>query len=311
MPVPDFQTMMLPVLRAFADGAEKVSECLPALRKEFDISAEEAAELLPSGQMTFLRNRAGWARTYLAKAGLLSSPKRGIHKITDLGRKVLAERPERIDAKYLDRFSAFAEWRQTYKSGETESVDGPVATDAMPIGAVSPEELIQTAFAEIETALVEEVLERLHAMHPVRFERLILDLLKAMGYGAGNFGKHEMTKASGDGGIDGIIYEDALGLDAVYIQAKRWKQESKVTRPDLQGFVGSLTGEGATKGVFVTTSDFTRDAKEFLNRVQHRVVLINGELLARLMIRHGVGVRDRIAYVIRSVDEDYFADPEG
>jgi len=181
----------------------------------------------------------------------------------------------------------------------------------MPIGAASPEELIQTAFAEIETALVEEVLERLHAMHPVRFERLILDLLKAMGYGAGNFGKHEMTKASGDGGIDGIIYEDALGLDAVYIQAKRWKKENKVTRPDLQGFVGSLTGEGATKGVFVTTSDFTRDAKEFLNRVQHRVVLINGELLARLMIRHGVGVRDRIAYVIRSVDEDYFADPEG
>jgi restriction system protein len=295
MPVPDFQTLMLPVLQAFADGAETVSECLPILRKTFDINDEEAAELLPSGQMTFLRNRAGWARTYLAKAGLLSSPRRGIHKITDLGLKVLAERPQRIDGKYLDRFPAFAEWRQTYKSAETDSPVRPIRADPTPVSAVSPDELIQTAFTEIETALVDDLLDRLHAMHPVRFERLILDLLKAMGYGAGSFGKHEMTKTSGDGGIDGIIHEDALGLDAVYIQAKRYQADSKVGRPAIQQFIGSLTGEGATKGVFVTTSDFSTEARGYLTKVQHRVVLIGGTELARLMIRHGVGVRDRVA----------------
>jgi restriction system protein len=171
--------------------------------------------------------------------------------------------------------------------------------------------MIERAAKEAEAALAEDLLQRLYSMHPVRFERLILDLLKAMGYGSGTFGKHEMTKTSGDGGIDGIIHEDALGLDAVYIQAKRYQAETKVGRPAIQQFIGSLTGEGATKGVFVTTSDFSAEARGYLSKVQHRVVLIGGRELARLMIRHGVGVRDRISYIIRSVDEDYFADPEG
>lgn len=311
MPVPDYQTLMLPVLQAFANGAERVNDCLPALRKQFDITDEEAAELLPSGQVTYLQNRANWARTYLAKAGLLTSTRRGFHRITDDGRRVLAEKPERIDRKFLSRFPAFEEWRQTYK-GEEKDTDGgsqPMLSSAL--DSVPPEELIQKSFTEIETALVDDLLDHLHSMHPVRFERLILDLLKAMGYGAGSFGKHEMTKTSGDGGIDGIIHEDALGLDAVYIQAKRYQAETKVGRPAIQQFIGSLTGEGATKGVFVTTSDFSAEARGYLAKVQHRVVLIGGRELARLMIRHGVGVRDRVAYVIRSVDEDYFADPEG
>ncbi|MFO1203787.1 MAG: restriction endonuclease [Tabrizicola sp.] len=311
MPVPDFQTLMLPVLQAFDGGAETVGECLPILQRMFSISDEEAAELLPSGQMTYLRNRAGWARTYLAKAGLLSSPRRGVHRITDLGRKVLAERPERIDVKYLDRFPEFSEWRQTFKSEDADSAAQTTAVDPSPVSGVPPDELIQTAFAEIEKALEDDLLDRLHAMHPVRFERLILDLLKAMGYGAGSFGTHQMTKTSGDGGIDGIIHEDALGLDAVYIQAKRYQAETKVGRPAIQQFIGSLTGEGATKGVFVTTSDFSAEARGYLAKVQHRVVLIGGRELARLMVRHGVGVRDRVSYVIRSVDEDYFQDPEG
>ncbi|MCU0826392.1 MAG: restriction endonuclease [Tabrizicola sp.] len=311
MPVPDFQTLMLPVLRAFDSGAETVGECLPILQKMFDISEEEAAELLPSGTMTYLRNRAGWARTYLAKAGLLSSPRRGVHRITELGRKVLADRPERIDIKYLDRFPEFSEWRQTFKSEDADLTARTAAVDPTPVSGVPPDELIQSAFSEIEKALEDDLLDRLQSMHPVRFERLILDLLKAMGYGAGTFGKHEMTKASGDGGIDGIIHEDALGLDAVYIQAKRYQVETKVGRPAIQQFIGSLTGEGATKGVFVTTSDFSAEAQGYLAKVQHRVKLIGGRELARLMIRHGVGVRDRVAYVIRSVDEDYFADPEG
>jgi restriction system protein len=311
MPIPDYQTLMLPILQAFGEGADTVNGCLPALRRKFDITDEEAAELLPSGQMTYLSNRANWARSYLAKAGLLSSPKRGVHLITELGRKVLAEKPERVDTKYLNRFPDFAEWRQAYK-GEVRDLKVEVSANGQtPLEAVSPEELIQTSFAEIERALIDDLLDNLHTMHPVRFERLILDLLKAMGYGAGSFGKHEMTKTSGDGGIDGIIHEDALGLDAVYIQAKRYQAETKVGRPAIQQFIGSLTGEGATKGVFVTTSDFSAEARGYLTKVQHRVVLIGGRELARLMIRHSVGVRDRVAYVIRSVDEDYFAEPEG
>lgn len=311
MPVPDYETMMLPVLRAFSAGAKSVSECLPHLIKEFGITDEEASELIPSGRVTVLANRAHWARTYMSKAGLLESPKRNLHVVTERGRQLLAENPATIDNAVLSKFDGFADWRTH------GALDVPVGSENQPILAdllvpsATPEEEIERSFNQIQAALEADLLDRLHSMHPVRFERLILDLLKAMGYGAGSFGKHEMTKTSGDGGIDGIIHEDALGLDAVYIQAKRYQAETKVGRPAIQQFIGSLTGEGATKGVFVTTSDFSAEARGYLAKVQHRVVLIGGRELARLMIRHGVGVRDRVAYVIRSVDEDYFADPEG
>lgn len=160
----------------------------------------------------------------------------------------------------------------------------------------------------MDSAPIDDLLSQLQAIHPIRFERLILDLLTKMGYGAGNLANSHMTKTTGDGGIDGIINEDALGLDAVYIQAKRYAPDSRVGRPALQAFVGSLTGEGATKGVFVTTSDFSKDARDYLNKVQRRIVLVNGERLARLMIQHEVGVRARNMYVLRSVDEDYFSE---
>jgi restriction system protein len=170
---------------------------------------------------------------------------------------------------------------------------------------------MEQAARELTSTLAADILSLVQTIDPKRFEQVVLDLLKAMGYGAGSLGSQQMTKASGDGGIDGIIHEDALGLDAVYIQAKRYASDIRVGRPAIQQFIGSLTGEGATKGVFVTTSDFSREARDYLTKVQHRVVLINGTELASLMIRHGVGVRDRRTYVIRSVDEDYFADPEG
>lgn len=311
MPVPDYETLMLPVLRAFAAGATSVTDCLPTLIVEFCISDEEASELIPSGRVSVLANRAHWARTYMSKAGLLASPKRNVHVLTDQGRSLLAENPTRIDNAILARFQGFEDWRGgTSPSGAIPPNATPTLSDLF-AQSVTPEEEIDRAFKEIQRTLEAELLDHLHIMHPVRFERLILDLLKAMGYGAGSFGKHEMTKTSGDGGIDGIIHEDALGLDAVYIQAKRYQAETKVGRPAIQQFIGSLTGEGATKGVFVTTSDFSAEARGYLAKVQHRVVLIGGTELARLMIRHGVGVRDRMAYVIRSVDEDYFADPEG
>ena len=307
MPIPDFQTLMLPILRLFNDGARNVAEILPALQKQFHISDEEAAELNPSGTMTTFANRTHWARTYLSKAGLLQSPKRNQHLITDKARQYLAANPDRIDIKDLKAFDEFNEWRDVAKSqepGGSNSTPGPMLVDI----SQTPEDAMEAAHNTLNAALRDDILSMLNDVNPVRFERLILDLLSAMKYGGGDLSNARLTKASGDGGIDGIINEDALGLDAVYIQAKRYAPNSKVGRPALQAFVGSLTGEGANKGVFVTTSDFSKEARDYLNKVQHRIVLINGDRLARLMIQHEVGVRARKTYVLRSVDEDYFTD---
>lgn len=301
MPVPDYETLMLPVLRLIASGAKNVADCLPSLKTEFSISDEEARQLIPSGRITVLQSRAHWARTYLAKAGLLQSPKRNFHVVTERGRQLLATDPQRIDNKLLDQFAGFNEWRA---AGPTSP--RPAAEPATGDDSQTPEEAIASAHAILNAALRDELLGLLAEITPQQFERLILDLLAAMGYGGGDLANGLMTKTTADGGIDGIINEDALGLDAVYIQAKRYAPDNKVSRPDIQRFVGSLTGEGATKGVFVTTSDFSREARDYLIRVQHRIVLINGQMLARLMVEHGVGVRARSSYVIKGIDEDYF-----
>lgn len=315
MPIPDYETLMLPVLQLFAVGKQNVAECLPNLREQFDISDEEAEEMLPSGRQTLLSNRAHWARTYLAKAGLLTSPKRNLHVITDLGRKVLASNPDRLDNSVLSQFEEFTAWIDQSRAGDTEQPgEDSGAAKATPVDFTpiderqTPEDAMEAASGLLDAALRDELLSLLHQMSPQRFEQVILDLLTAMGYGGGDAARGLTTKTTGDGGIDGIIHEDALGLDAVYIQAKRYAPDNRIGRPDIQRFIGSLTGEGATKGVFVTTSDFSKEAREYLYRVQHRVVLINGQRLARLMIQHGVGVRVRQSYVIQSVDEDYFAD---
>lgn len=316
MPIPDYETLMLPVLRLFNDGARSVSECVPRLQEQFDISDEEAAELLPSGTQTILKNRAHWARTYLAKAGLLESPKRNQHVITAKGREALATNPMRIDNAFLENFDGFKDWRVRVSS-VTETLE-PLHEQLSPPslfpaesrieGGQTPEDAMAAAHKVMNAALRDDLLALLQSMDPIRFERLILDLLAAMGYGGGDLGNGRMTRTSGDGGIDGVIDEDALGLDAVYIQAKRYDPSYKVGRPDLQRFVGTLTGEGASKGVFVTTSDFSRDAAAYVDRVQHRIRLINGQKLAALLIQYGVGVRARSSYTIHSVDEDYFAD---
>jgi restriction system protein len=312
MAIPDYETFMLPMLRMFAAGAQNVNDCLPQLIEQFAITPEEARELIPSKRLTVLQSRAHWARTFLGKAGLLQSPRRNVHIITDRGRDLLAENPQRVDYKLLMRYPEFAEWRRISiegKSSETESNEGSpsvsqVAQAAPP--AQSPDEVLDQAFSQINSALASELLEEVTKITPQRFEGLILDLLLKMGYGKGETGAGRLTKNSADGGIDGIIFEDSLGLDAVYIQAKKYAPGNNVSRPDIQRFVGSLTGEGATKGVFVTTSDFSREARDYLHRVQHRIVLINGQKLAELMIDHEVGVRARQVYVLRSIDENYF-----
>lgn len=316
MPVPDYETLMLPVLQLFGAGAKNVAECLPRLKDEFAITDDEAAELLPSGRVTVLQSRAHWARTYLSKAGLLESPKRNQHVITAKGREVLATNPVRIDNVFLDGFEGFREWRVRATS-EPKSPDRALEQADVQEGTapaphvetgLTPEDAMAVAYKVMNAALRDDLLALLQSMNPVRFERLILDLLGAMGYGGGDLSNGRVTRATGDGGIDGVINEDALGLDAVYIQAKRYDPSYKVGRPDLQRFVGSLTGEGATKGVFVTTSDFSRDAVLYVEKVQHRIRLINGQKLAGLMIQYGVGVRSRSTYVISSVDEDYFSE---
>jgi restriction system protein len=254
--------------------------------------------------MTLLANRAHWARTYLSKAGLLESPRRNVHVITDRGRAALEAHPERIDNAVLSGFADFEAWRATATAEPVDEAGRP----APPASSETPEDQIAALARAMDDLLATEVIEAVLALSPARFERLIVDLLLKMGYGGGNAQMGKSIGRSGDGGIDGIITEDALGLDAVYIQAKRYALDNKVGRPALNAFVGSLTGEGASKGVFVTTSDFSREAVDYVARVQHRIVLVNGTQLARLMIRHEVGVRARKTYVLRSVDEDYFSD---
>lgn len=314
--VPDYETLMLPVLKITADGCETIPEAIPSLVEKFGLTPEEASQMLPSGKQTVIANRAHWARNYMSHAGLVTQKKRGHYEISPDGKTLLASAPDRIDKNTLLGFSSFAQWysksvsRKRYVDADEGTESN--ASDGNPEKAIetaTPEEVIDSAAHAIETELASSLLLEVLGLSPVRFERLILDLLRAMGYGGGADSMYRETAQSGDGGIDGIIDEDALGLDAVYIQAKRYAPENKIGREALQAFVGSLTGEGASKGVFVTTSDFSQPARDYVHRVQQRVVLINGDRLARLMIAHEVGVRARQTYVIRSVDEDYFADP--
>ncbi len=226
MPVPDYETLMLPVLRLFGEGVPNVAACLPRLRTEFALTEAEAAELLPSGRKTRLQDRAHWARTYLSKAGLLHSPGRNRHAITEAGRAVLANPPARIDNAFLARFAGFEDWRTAPQVVRNREAGEPA--DANP--AATPEETVAAAIAALDAALREDLVARLATLSPQRFERLILDLLSAMGYGGGDLSNARMTPTTGDGGIDGIIHEDALGLDAVYVQAKRYAPGNSVGR---------------------------------------------------------------------------------
>jgi restriction system protein len=299
---------MLPMLQLIAAGHGTISACLPRLIEQFALSSDEAEALLPSGKQTILSNRAHWARQYLSQAGLVSSVQRGDYVVSAEGHALLASQPKHLTNETLRQFPKFREFLQrSAKKEGAEPVLGVVPPE--PVSAETPEDAIARAHAQLDAGLVADLLAAVQSLTPRQFEQLIVDLLLAMGYGGGDRSMGERIGKSGDGGIDGIINEDALGLDAVYIQAKRYAPDSKVGRPALQAFVGSLTGEGANKGVFVTTSDFSKEAKDYLNKVQHRIVLINGDRLARLMIQHEVGVRARKTYVLRSVDEDYFTEP--
>lgn len=303
MAIPDFQTLMRPLLDAYASGDERpISEVRRDLGEQFQLTDQELAERLPSGLAKTFDNRVGWAATYLYRTGLLSRPRRAVYAITQRGRDVLGAHPDRVDLSVLGQFPEFEEFRRaTGRRRISASSSVAVAEET-----ATPEERIDAAYQELRQALAAELLERIHTMPPSAFEDLVLDVLHAMGYGDSAQDARLRTGGSGDRGIDGVIREDRLGLDVVYVQAKRW--EANVGRPVVQGFVGALQGARATKGIIFTASTFSPDAREFAANVSPRVILVDGERLAELMIDHNVGVTSRESYEVKRVDRDYFGD---
>jgi restriction system protein len=298
MAIPDYQTLMLPVLKLAADKHEhKFRDAVEQLADEFGLSPEERTELLPSGSQGIFNNRAHWARTYLKQAGLLSSPKRGFFQITESGLSLLAENPEKVNVALLERYPEFQEFRSRRKEKPGGSDGGGGSTE-------TPEDALASAYQDIQRKVEEEILDQIMQSSPAFFERLVVDLLVKMGYGGNRQDAGRALGKSGDGGIDGIIKEDRLGLDVIYIQAKRW--ENTVGRPEIQKFAGALQGQRARKGVFITTSDFSSGAVEYASMIESKIILIDGSRLASLMTEHNVGVSTAGVYEVKKIDSDYF-----
>jgi len=301
MTIPEYQTLMLPLLKLAGDQSDhSLGEAYDALAKELGVSDAERDELLPSGKQSRFENRVGWARTYLKKAGLLESPERGKFRITRRGLDVLKAQPDQITKEYLSQFAEFREFqtRQNMRHEETEAREEEQSR--------TPDEVLDAAYQVLRRALAQDLLERVKSASPRFFEKTVVDLLLAMGYGGSRIDAGEIIGKSGDGGIDGIIKEDKLGLDAIYVQAKKW--ENTVGRPTVQEFAGSLAGRKARKGVIITTSQFSSEAKDYVDRLDMKIVLIDGEQLAQLMIDYGIGVTEKIAYSVKRIDEDYFVE---
>jgi restriction system protein len=301
MSVPAYETFMLPVLKLLGDSnPRRPPEITKLAADALGISEEDRLLAVPSGNMTIVRSRAGWALSYMKQAGLVRTTTRGVYQITDRGSAILARNLTRIDNAVLEEFQEFRDFRVR------SSDDGDDAVSvAPPVPATSsPEEALQAAYGTLRADLVTQLLEVLRSVSPNRFETIVVDVLQAMGYGGGRAGAARAVGRAGDGGIDGVIEEDRLGLDTVYVQAKRW--EGNVGRPIVQSFAGALQGQRATKGVMITTSDYSPDARRYVDALPARVVLINGQRLAEMMIDHGVGVSEGKTYTIRRLDSDYF-----
>lgn len=305
MAIPDYQALMLPVLRLAAIGVTRVPDAAAAIADQLGLSEAEREELLPSGRQRVLHNRIHWAKFYMAKAGLIDSPARGRFVASPEGKALLATQSTAITVETLKTYPAFA---QFYAGDAQASPAEALVAEAAATATATPEEQIDAAQGVLHAALKAELLQRVLAQSPAFFERAIVDLLVAMGYGGSHEGAALSLGRSGDGGVDGVIDEDRLGLDRIYVQAKRYASHVGVGRPDVQGFVGSLVGFGATKGVFVTTSSFSAPAIDFVRHLPQRVVLIDGTRLAELMIEHGVGVRVSRTIAVKRLDEDFFAD---
>ena len=297
------------MLEFCADGRERnLNEAIAFMAKYFSLSSEDLADRIPSGKQSTLANRLNWVRTYLDKAGALKRTKRGHFAITERGHALLAQNSDRVDSRVLRQFPEFV----AFQSPRGERADDKVAPDApQPISEFSmrtPEETLQASAEAIFEALRGQLLDRIRELSPSFFERLVVDLIVAMGYGGSRDSVVQRLGKSGDEGIDGVVNEDPLGLDVVYIQAKRYAADNSIGRERIQQFAGALVGQGASKGVFVTTSSFSRGAFEYAQRVPQRIILIDGAELTRLMIRYGVGVRTERTIELRRIDLDYFED---
>jgi restriction system protein len=299
MTIPDFQSIMLPLLNLLADEQEhSLRETIDSLSEKFALSEEERLQLLPSGKQSMFNNRVSWAKTHLAKAGLLKTTKRGYFQITQQGLKVWKEHPQKITLKFLQQFPTFVEFKQP-KNTELNSTD--LEDDNK---STTPEEELESAFQKLNQTLASDLIEQIKLGSPRFFEMLVVDLLVKMGYGGTRKDAGQVIGRSGDEGIDGLINEDRLGLDVIYIQAKRW--QNPVGRPEIQKFTGALEGFRARKGIFITSSSFTSDAQEYVERIDKKVILIDGDKLAQLMIEYNVGVSPVVSYEIKKVDLDYF-----
>ncbi|EGJ51738.1 restriction endonuclease [Desulfocurvibacter africanus] len=296
MPIPDFQTIMLPLLELSSDGKVRSSaEYRDTLADRFTLTPAEREELLPSGKQQIFSNRVSWASFYLQRAGLLTKPRRGHYQITERGREALRTRPQRINIEFLQQYPEFNAFRE--KSTDKKPVEETRTGE-------TPEETLETAFQQMRGGLALEILEQVKSCTPQFFERLVVELLVGMGYGGTMHDAGMAVGKSGDEGIDGIIKEDRLGLDLIYLQAKRW--EGTVGRPEVQKFVGALHGKHARKGVFITTGTFAQGAVEYAASIDSKVVLIDGKRLAELMIEFDVGVSTKATYQVKRIDSDYF-----
>ena len=296
--IPDYQTVMLPLLRFLGDGQERPSaEAVEAISIEFGLTSDESQKLLPSGTSTVIGNRIGWAKTYMKKAGLIDQTRRGFFRVSKRGLDVLARKPTRIDVGFLEEFPEFQEFRALRRQDNSAAV-------AQALESTTPEEALEDAYQRLRTGWEADLLQRVRSASPEFFERLVVNLLVSMGYGGSERDAGQAVGKSGDGGIDGIIKEDRLGLDAIYIQAKRW--EGCVGRPEIQKFAGALQGHRARKGVFITTSTFSKEAKEYVEKIDSKIILLDGAALAALMVDYSVGVSPVRSYALLKVDPDYF-----
>lgn len=307
MAIPDFQSVMLPVLSFIADGQEHtMRDTISELADTLGLTDAERAEMLPSGQQHTFDNRVNWAVSYMKHAGLLEYMRRGVFRITERGMEAIRMNSARIDIKFLSQYPEF----NAFRSGSRRERNGHLPVQQQDQqdqdSQQTPEERLEDGYQRIRLELAQELLARIIGCSPNFFERLVVELLVTMGYGGSRQDAGEAVGRTGDEGIDGIIKEDRLGLATMYIQAKRW--QGTVGRPEIQRFTGALMGQRARKGIFITTSDFSREAREYVSHIDSKIVLIDGEQLAQLMIDHGVGVSVATVYEIKKIDSDYFSE---
>ena len=309
MAIPKYDDMTLPILKILSDGQEHtVSELAERMAKHFNLSPEEQSMTLPSSNATYLKVRAGWAAFGLRKAGLAAAPKQATIQITEEGQRFLITNPTgKLDRTALKKFDAFRAWASEVANRAVatrrEAISGSPAQSASE-EETTPQERIESAYGELKETLLGDLRAKLTTINPFRFEQVVLDLLVAMGYGGSKREAAEVTQKTSDHGIDGVINEDRLGLDVIYVQAKRW--QNNIGRPEIQNFVGALAGKKASKGIFITTSNFHENARDYAAALHQKVILVDGRRLAELMIEHNIGVALEQSYVVKKIDSDYF-----